>query len=72
VSCILLHSILYLHIVIVKIITGRERTKYLKAFLGSLFSQPISSHRFWFVQKKSLAASFGSNDNHIQSVRVHT
>jgi hypothetical protein len=34
----------------VKIITGRERTKYLKTYLKSVFRQPLTYHRFWFVK----------------------
>jgi hypothetical protein len=33
-----------------KIITGREpKNKIVGSILGSLFTQPITSHRFWFV-----------------------
>jgi endonuclease/exonuclease/phosphatase (EEP) superfamily protein YafD len=44
----------------------------LKALLGSLFGQRITSHRFWFLKTSySLAASFGSNANHKQPLRLH-
>jgi hypothetical protein len=58
-------------IIVVKIITGIQEPKQLTTFLGSLFRQPITSHRFWFVQKKSLAASFGSKENHIRYLILH-
>jgi hypothetical protein len=45
-----LASLLITIIVIAEITTGRERTKQLKAFSGSLFRQPVTSHRFWFVK----------------------
>jgi hypothetical protein len=31
------------------LLQGERETKYLKVFLGSLFRQPVTSHRFWFV-----------------------
>jgi hypothetical protein len=51
----LLTSIILAYIIIIhyccgyKNYCGEERPKYLKAFLGSLFRQPITSHSFWFV-----------------------
>jgi hypothetical protein len=56
---IVIIKIIYNYIIVtVKNTTVIEKTKHLKAFLGSLFRQPITSHHFWFVQKKY---SFGSN-----------
>jgi hypothetical protein len=74
-SCIVIINCynMYLYIiVIVYIITRRERTRCSKAFLGSLFRQPVTSNRFLFIKRSySLASSFGSNDNHAQHLFLH-
>jgi hypothetical protein len=44
-----LYTIAIYFIINENLLQGERETKYLKAFLGSLFRQPVTSHRFWFV-----------------------